>query len=105
ARNESGSALAEATSAGHVRPTRQACPTLQPGGPAVSLMRLVAMSAPFSPGELALLLDGQGNRHLLRLAEGETLHHHLGAVRHSDVIGRPNGAVIRSHQGAQFAAV
>ena len=63
------------------------------------------MTAPFSPGELALLLDGQGNRYLLRLAEGETLHHHLGTVRHADVIGRPDGSVIRSNQGAQFAAV
>ena len=62
-------------------------------------------SAPFSPGELALLVDRQGNRHLVRLAETETLHHHLGAVRHADVIGRPDGAVVRSTQGARFAAL
>ena len=59
----------------------------------------------FSPGELALLVDAQGNQHLVRLAEGETLHHHLGAVRHADVIGRADGALIRSNQGARFAAV
>jgi tRNA (adenine57-N1/adenine58-N1)-methyltransferase catalytic subunit len=59
----------------------------------------------FSPGELALLVDAQGNHHLVRLAEGATLHHHLGAVRHADVIGRPDGALIRSNQGARFAAV
>ena len=62
-------------------------------------------ATPFSPGELALLLDAQGNRYLVRLAEGETLHHHLGAVRHADVIGRSDGAVVRSNQGARFAAV
>ena len=62
-------------------------------------------ATPFSPGELALLLDPQGNRYLVRLAEGETLHHHLGAVRHADVIGRSDGAVVRSNQGARFAAV
>jgi tRNA (adenine57-N1/adenine58-N1)-methyltransferase len=61
--------------------------------------------SPFSPGELALLVDPQGNQHLLRLSEGDTLHHHLGAVRHADVIGRFNGALIRSNQGARFVAV
>jgi tRNA (adenine57-N1/adenine58-N1)-methyltransferase catalytic subunit len=64
----------------------------------------VAGSA-FSPGELALLVDPQGNPHLVRLAEGETFHHHLGALRHADVIGRPDGALIRSNQGARFVAV
>jgi len=59
----------------------------------------------FSPGELALLLDPQGNQHLVRLAEGDTLHHNLGAVRHADIIGRFNGALVRSNQGARFAAV
>ena len=67
-------------------------------------MAAVAGSA-FSPGELALLVDAEGNQHLVRLAEGETLHHHLGAVRHADVIGRADGALIRSNQGARFAAV
>ena len=67
-------------------------------------MAAVAGSA-FSPGELALLVDTQGNQHLVRLAEGETLHHHLGSVRHADIIGRADGALIRSNQGARFAAV
>ena len=59
----------------------------------------------FSPGELALLVDPRGKHHLVRLAEGEMLHHQLGAVRHADVIGRADGALVRSNQGARFAAV
>jgi tRNA (adenine57-N1/adenine58-N1)-methyltransferase len=59
----------------------------------------------FAPGEMALLLDPTGKRHLLRLAEHETLHHHQGAVRHADIIGQPDGARVRSSQGRVFTAV
>ncbi|MBV9174443.1 MAG: tRNA (adenine-N1)-methyltransferase [Chloroflexi bacterium] len=63
------------------------------------------MSRPFAPGELALLLDPEGKRYMVRLAENDTLHHHLGAVQHADVIGQPEGARIRSSQGKDFAAL
>ncbi len=33
------------------------------------------------------------------------LHHHLGAVRHADVIGQPDGSHVRSSQGRIFTAV
>src|SRR5215207_9678822 len=54
---------------------------------------------------MALLLDHEGKRHLVRLAEGDTLHSHMGAVHHSDVIGRDDGTFVRSSQGRLFAAV
>jgi tRNA (adenine57-N1/adenine58-N1)-methyltransferase len=54
---------------------------------------------------MALLIDPAGKRHLVRLAEHETLHHHLGAVQHADVIGQPDGARVRSSQGRVFTAV
>jgi tRNA (adenine57-N1/adenine58-N1)-methyltransferase len=54
---------------------------------------------------LALLLDPEGKRYLVRLGEADALHHHLGAVRHADVIGQPDGAQVRSSQGRFFAAV
>jgi tRNA (adenine57-N1/adenine58-N1)-methyltransferase len=57
------------------------------------------------PGDLALLLDAQGNRHLLRLVEQATLHHHRGAVRHADVIGQAEGTLVRSNTGQPFVAV
>jgi tRNA (adenine57-N1/adenine58-N1)-methyltransferase len=54
---------------------------------------------------LVLLLDPSGKRFLVRLAEHDSLHHHQGAVRHADVIGQPDGALVRSSQGRLFAAV
>lgn len=59
----------------------------------------------FAPGELALLLDPEGKRHLVRLADHGALHHHLGAVRHADVIGQPEGSLVISSLGRPFAAV
>jgi len=63
------------------------------------------MTDRFAPGELALLLDPEGKRYLVTLDERDALHHHLGAVRHADVIGHPEGSLIRSSQGRNFAAV
>jgi tRNA (adenine57-N1/adenine58-N1)-methyltransferase catalytic subunit len=60
---------------------------------------------PFASGELALLLDPEGKRYLVRLAEQDTLHHHLGAVQHRDVIGQGEGIQVRSSQGRFFVAV
>ncbi|MDQ3812305.1 MAG: tRNA (adenine-N1)-methyltransferase, partial [Chloroflexota bacterium] len=60
---------------------------------------------PFAPGELALILDPDGKRYVVRLHEQHVLHHHLGAVRHADVIGLSEGALVRSSQGREFAAV
>lgn len=62
-------------------------------------------NGPFAPGELVLLLDPSGKRFLVRLAEQDALHHHQGAVRHADVIGQMDGALVRSSQGRVFAAV
>jgi tRNA (adenine57-N1/adenine58-N1)-methyltransferase len=60
---------------------------------------------PFAPGELVLLIDPSGKKHLVRLSEADTLHHHQGALKHADVIGQPEGARIRSSQGRWFTVV
>ncbi len=60
---------------------------------------------PFAPGEEALLVDPQGNTFLVRLSDAGTLHHHLGLVRHADVIGHCEGTAVRSNQGKRFVAV
>ena len=65
----------------------------------------VVGNGPFTPGEVALLLDPDGKRFVVRLAEHEVLHHHHGAVRHADVIGQAEGTLVRSSQGKLFAAV
>jgi tRNA (adenine57-N1/adenine58-N1)-methyltransferase catalytic subunit len=62
-------------------------------------------NGPFVPGDLALLLDPDGRRFLVRLGDKDSLHHHRGAVRHADVIGQPEGTLVRSSQGRLFAAL
>jgi tRNA (adenine57-N1/adenine58-N1)-methyltransferase len=65
----------------------------------------VSALGPFAPGELILLLDPGGKRHLVRLSEHDALHHHQGAVQHADIIGQPEGTAVRSSQGRLFTAV
>lgn len=60
---------------------------------------------PFAPGDLALLLDGEGNRHLVQLTENGSFHHHHGQVRHADLIGQQEGALVRSQVGRAFIVV
>jgi tRNA (adenine57-N1/adenine58-N1)-methyltransferase catalytic subunit len=66
---------------------------------------LIIHGVGFGDGDLALLIDPDGKRYLVRLAQGESLQHHLGAVRHAEVIGHPDGVVVSSTQGKPFVAV
>ena len=52
-----------------------------------------------------MLLDPEGKRFLVRLNEQDSLHHHKGAVRLADVIGKAEGTLVRSTQGRLFTAV
>lgn len=58
----------------------------------------------FQPGERALLVDPRGRRFLIRLEAGATLHLHSGSVAHDDLIGRPEGSIVRSGTGTAFQA-
>lgn len=58
------------------------------------------MTAPFEPGERALLLDQRGRRYLVRLEEGHTFHFHAGAVPHDLILGSAEGTVVHSSTGA-----
>lgn len=62
--------------------------TVSPGSPPL-----------LSEGEPVLLLDRQGRRTLATLRAGRTVHTHRGAVRHDDLIGQPDGAVVRTSRG------
>jgi tRNA (adenine57-N1/adenine58-N1)-methyltransferase catalytic subunit len=66
---------------------------------------VVSADGAFAPGDYVLVLDPSGKQHLVHLSESETLHHHQGAVHHADIIGQPDGTVVRSTQGRQFVAV
>ncbi|MGH9118744.1 MAG: tRNA (adenine-N1)-methyltransferase [Acidimicrobiales bacterium] len=62
------------------------------------------MGRPFRAGEQVLLIDGKRRLYLVTLVEGSTFHSHAGIVAHDDLVGRPEGTVVRSTMGARFTA-
>lgn len=63
------------------------------------------MSRPFAAGDRALLLDRKNRRYLVTLAPGAQFHTHAGFVPHEDILGQPEGVVLRSTAGAWYQAV
>lgn len=55
-------------------------------------------------GEQTLLIDRKRRRYLLLLESGGEFHSHAGVVDHDDLIGAPEGVVVRSNRGATFTA-
>lgn len=60
---------------------------------------------PFQAGDLILLIDPRERRYLVRLSEGETLHTHMGYIRHSQVIGLQEGAWVSTSGGHPLLAL
>ncbi|MFN8482889.1 MAG: tRNA (adenine-N1)-methyltransferase [Anaerolineae bacterium] len=52
--------------------------------------------------QLVLLVSHQGNRYIVRLADGGEFHSHLGRVMHSDIIGQELGREVVSNRGDRF---
>lgn len=63
------------------------------------------MSRAFEPGDRVLLFDAKARRYLVTLAEAGEFHTHAGYVRHADLLGQPEGTVVRSTAGARYTAV
>lgn len=59
---------------------------------------------PLQPGERVTLTDTKGRRKSLVLKEGAVWHTTNGAVHHDDLIGGPEGVVIRSVGGMEWLA-
>ena len=51
------------------------------------------------PGEAVRLTDPKGRSHLITLREGASFHTHRGTLSHDDIIGGPDGNVVRSGGG------
>jgi tRNA (adenine57-N1/adenine58-N1)-methyltransferase catalytic subunit len=60
---------------------------------------------PFQPGDQVQLTDEKGRRHRLVLAIGHAFHTHRGSVAHDDLIGQPEGSVVRASGGTQYVAL
>ena len=59
-------------------------------------------AAPFAADDKAVLLDKKKRRYLIDLADDGEFHSHAGFVVHTDIIGRPEGCVVRSTKGAEY---
>lgn len=63
------------------------------------------MTASFRSGEKALLVDSKGRRYLVSLTEEGEFHTHAGVTPHREIIGRSEGAEVRSSSGARYVAM
>jgi len=60
---------------------------------------------PFRAGERVLLVDAKARRYLVTLAEGGTFSTHAGSLAHAELIGAPEGILVRTTHGARLRAV
>jgi tRNA (adenine57-N1/adenine58-N1)-methyltransferase len=60
---------------------------------------------PFEAGDQIQLTDPKGRQHLIVLQPGKTFHTHRGSLAHDDLIGRPEGSVVRSSGGTPYVAL
>ena len=58
----------------------------------------------FAPGDLVLLVDRKDRSYLRRLEAGGFFHSHSGLVAWDDLLGRPEGTMVRSVGGGRFLA-
>jgi len=56
-------------------------------------------------GDRVVMIDSKQRRYLVQLDPGKEFHTHSGAVRHDDVIGRPEGSEFRTVSNAKFIAL
>ncbi|GII82031.1 transposase [Sphaerisporangium siamense] len=59
---------------------------------------------PFQPGDQVQLTDPKDKRHTVTLREGAQFHTHKGSIPHDDLIGMPEGSVVRSSGGTSYLA-
>jgi tRNA (adenine57-N1/adenine58-N1)-methyltransferase len=60
---------------------------------------------PFEAGDQIQLTDPKGRQHLIVLQPGKTFHTHRGSLAHDDLIGSPEGSVVRSSGGTPYVAL
>ncbi|MGF0224257.1 tRNA (adenine-N1)-methyltransferase [Dietzia natronolimnaea] len=62
-------------------------------------------SGPFVVGDRVQLTDTKGRKYTVVLVEGAEFFTHHGAVRHDDLIGTPEGSIVRSSGDADYLAL
>src|SRR4051812_40174935 len=60
---------------------------------------------PLRAGDRVQLTDPKGRLHIITLTPGREFHTHRGLFRHDDLIGRPEGTVVRNTAGIEYLAL
>ncbi|MFC5909876.1 tRNA (adenine-N1)-methyltransferase [Streptacidiphilus monticola] len=60
---------------------------------------------PFQVGDQVQLTDPKGRHHTITLEAGKSFHTHKGAFSHDELIGRPEGTVVRTTGNTQYLAL
>jgi tRNA (adenine57-N1/adenine58-N1)-methyltransferase len=60
---------------------------------------------PFRAGDQVQLTDPKGRHHTFTLCAGRSFHTHKGAFAHDELIGAPEGTVVRSSGGVSYLAL
>jgi len=60
---------------------------------------------PFRPGDKVQLTDSKGRLSTIVLAEGKIYHTHRGTLAHDELIGAPEGSVVRTNTGMEYLAL
>jgi tRNA (adenine57-N1/adenine58-N1)-methyltransferase len=60
---------------------------------------------PLRAGDRVQLTDPKGRLHTITLTPGREFHTHRGLFRHDDLIGQPEGTVVRNTAGVEYLAL
>ena len=63
---------------------------------------VVRRTGPFAVGDRVQLTDPKGRHYTMILTPGAEFHTHRGALAHDEVIGLPEGSVVKSTNGDAF---
>jgi tRNA (adenine57-N1/adenine58-N1)-methyltransferase len=62
----------------------------------------VSATGPFAVGDRVQLTDAKGRHYTMLLSPGGEFHTHRGAIAHDEVIGLPEGSLVKSTNGDPF---
>jgi tRNA (adenine57-N1/adenine58-N1)-methyltransferase len=63
------------------------------------------MRGPFEVGDKVVLVDTKRRHYLVTLRDGGEFHSHKGIVTHAQLVGVPEGRVVRSTRGQDYTAL
>ena len=62
-------------------------------------------SGPFRAGDRVQLTGPRGRMHTITLEPGKLFHSHKGPIAHDDLIGLPDGSVVKNQVGVEYLAL